>query len=571
MLLLHAKHRITYQLRVLNVTITYQASYYVSITHNQSTILKLNQTIKYNTTIHKNKQTMTKSKHSSENHSELKIVIDQKSTQNHPIPQPANTSTTSNFISTCSNTCMNELARAMCANSTLRTTVCEFMNGFGVLPGNTHRNTLIRFYDYLKITGDVCCDVGVFYVEKYLWGGCEEGNSSDGNGDDRDGSGKERSANDGNNNADDSKEKGSLVREEEMKSVKKNEERNRNNDRVMKEIKVEEKYKIKDSDRIKHASKKRGDKLGLGKDKQGVINEVYGSNNGKTRDKNRDKNNGKNSGKYSDRCNKNCDKNSEKNNNVNNYVNDGNNSDKTNQINRNNKINNNNKNNKTSKTSKNNINTKNVTNTTNQSKNTNTKQHSNNVSNAVPIRPVVRIRKDDNLLINNKIELYSFIKEHHLEIQPFTNNEIITYFRTITHKHSVTEKLNVIIKTIKDVYVTVGCEKGIERLLTVLIYVLIKSRVKDLCVIAAVVKEYRRCTYQQCSGAPLCTHLKGIHVYVQPCECYVRPILSDSEIEYYLTVFESALLFIKEIEFCKLRISREEYDENILKRIERIV
>lgn len=163
---------------------------------------------------------------------------------------------------------------------------------------------------------------------------------------------------------------------------------------------------------------------------------------------------------------------------------------------------------------------------------------------------IQKIVKDDNTLINNKIKLYSFIKENHLNISPLPDHTLILGFRSITDKNSITEKLNVILKTIKQAYMMIGCDKGIDKLLTVLIFITIKSKVKDLFVTLYMIKKFRRKYYGVCNKKNehgTCTHIKGLSMYSDACECYSPTFLTNSEIEYYITVFESVLSFIKEI------------------------
>lgn len=193
----------------------------------------------------------------------------------------------------------------------------------------------------------------------------------------------------------------------------------------------------------------------------------------------------------------------------------------------------------------------------------------------------IMIITDDNILINEKIQLYSFIEPKHLDLFTLGKSDIknlIKQFRKMKESYSPSFKMNIFARTIELIIEICDKYKTIENILPILILTIIKSEIKDILVQFEVIKQFKRPIIDNCNKTCIQSdlyendtkysnntvftykHLNDHSTY-GICKCYIY--LDEGQTKYNLTVFESALFFIKTMEFNKLNISREEYDRKI--------
>ncbi|KAG0438177.1 Rab5 GDP/GTP exchange factor [Dictyocoela muelleri] len=120
-----------------------------------------------------------------------------------------------------------------------------------------------------------------------------------------------------------------------------------------------------------------------------------------------------------------------------------------------------------------------------------------------------------------------------------------------------TGKINCIMSCCKKIYDYIGHDSGNDDILTFFIYVLVKGKFMNLYLNFIFMKKYLMNFNLACQKN--CTHLNVTEIR----KCCFKGNISFSEMEYYLTLFESALKFIERMEYNTLKITREEFDRNI--------
>lgn len=176
---------------------------------------------------------------------------------------------------------------------------------------------------------------------------------------------------------------------------------------------------------------------------------------------------------------------------------------------------------------------------------------------------------DNNNLINEKIKLYSFIKPKHLEIKVyFKNNQnsifsktIISDFKEIKECKSSRYKLNLLFSIVNKI-IKFTKNESLEIILPIFIFIIIKSKIQDIY------KDFEDIKYFCKNLGPICRskcrHFKNINFKIDICECYNQ--ISNGQAQFLITFLESALFFIKTMEFDKLNISKEEFNQFLEKR-----
>ncbi|EQB59831.1 ribosomal protein s5 [Vairimorpha apis BRL 01] len=150
----------------------------------------------------------------------------------------------------------------------------------------------------------------------------------------------------------------------------------------------------------------------------------------------------------------------------------------------------------------------------------------------------------NNYLLNTKISIYSqHLKAKHLNIkqeilETINQNDIlIAKFKNLQLLHSPTEIVDEFMCLIKLI------NTNHDTLLNILVYIIIKSNIRDLNSLLNFIMMYRRKIRIKCDHV--------VHI-------------DDGEVDYYLKVFKISLLFIERMEFYDLNISKKEYD-NLIK------
>ncbi|EPR80122.1 Vacuolar sorting protein 9 domain protein [Spraguea lophii 42_110] len=171
--------------------------------------------------------------------------------------------------------------------------------------------------------------------------------------------------------------------------------------------------------------------------------------------------------------------------------------------------------------------------------------------------------KNTNNFINNKMIMFKWIEVTHLEIEDNDYTEIIKYFKNIENQFTPSMMIKTALQTIKMIYNINSNEIGQDQLLPILIYIIIKSQVKDIYLKIDFMKKYRRKKYLQCHDN--CLHLNNNTNINNPnCECItLLDNTPEQELEFYLLTYQSALFFIETTEYNTLNISKEEFEGKI--------
>lgn len=169
-----------------------------------------------------------------------------------------------------------------------------------------------------------------------------------------------------------------------------------------------------------------------------------------------------------------------------------------------------------------------------------------------------------NRLTNDKIKLYQWIKPKHLEIQNFDFTEIIACFLQIKNSSVPSVKIFYLMNGIKKLYEKIGKESGLDVFFPYLVYNLIKANLLDLYAHLHYMNIFKRKFFKTCDVH--CTH--GFKFCVT-CDCLISKNW-DSEEEYYLTTSIAAVDYISKLEFYNLKIEADEFETEILKRLESI-
>lgn len=186
---------------------------------------------------------------------------------------------------------------------------------------------------------------------------------------------------------------------------------------------------------------------------------------------------------------------------------------------------------------------------------------------------------DDNLLINTKIKLYSFILPEHLEIETYSGiflEKIQEKLLEMRNYRSPSAKMNILVKTFRIIVSLTDKEMNLETILPIFIYTIIKAKFTDILKHFELIKLFSRKILNNCKSyryenskktgfnesgtikeTSICAHIMGNNL-IEKCKCHVD--LTYEKSIYLTTVFESAIFFIKIMEFDKLKITKEEFD-----------
>jgi Rab5 GDP/GTP exchange factor len=164
-----------------------------------------------------------------------------------------------------------------------------------------------------------------------------------------------------------------------------------------------------------------------------------------------------------------------------------------------------------------------------------------------------------NMLVNQKMRLYRWIRPEHLEIEASEErlSECATSFLRISGPDTPTDKIDRFMRGVEELQGILGRSEGQDRMLPALIYCLIKSGTEDLYLHIRFMKTYQRRAYPPC--CPGCTHGVGAEI---KCSSGERRY-DEQEVAYYLTTALAAAEFIEKMEFYDLRVGEEEFNENI--------
>lgn len=192
--------------------------------------------------------------------------------------------------------------------------------------------------------------------------------------------------------------------------------------------------------------------------------------------------------------------------------------------------------------------------------------------------------ENKNIFINNKIILYQWIEPKHLEIEIIEQKDelyaifeeinklneldlIAKAFAQIKTQKIANNKIILILNIIRNLYNFLGINANHDTLLSLLIYIIIKSQTKDVLLHLNFVNRFKRKRFKPCLTN--CHHSMP-YEYLDICSCYITSNAKDEEINYYLITLEAAIIFIERMEFKSLKINREEFDKNIKKYIANI-
>ncbi len=162
-----------------------------------------------------------------------------------------------------------------------------------------------------------------------------------------------------------------------------------------------------------------------------------------------------------------------------------------------------------------------------------------------------------NLFINNKLELYQWIKPKHLEITSPVSDHIVKQFKKISLYCIPSVKLNYFMKAVKALYKFIGKNKSQNEFFSCLVFYLIKAQIKDLYFHIMLINLFQR-KYLNLCGID-CNHGFKISIF---CSCMKREDWKDEE-NYYLTTANAAIEFIMRIEFYDLNITSVEFNKEI--------
>lgn len=166
-----------------------------------------------------------------------------------------------------------------------------------------------------------------------------------------------------------------------------------------------------------------------------------------------------------------------------------------------------------------------------------------------------------NSLTNEKINLYQWIAPRHLEINDIDITEILKTIRKIILTDVPSVKTYYLMSAIKILYEDVGKDLGLDAFFPYLVYCLIKANIKDIYAHIHYMAVFRRKYENKCSSE--CKH--GFQIVVT-CNCLISNDWNNEE-EYYLTTTKAVIDYIAKLEFYDLKIDHDEFDKEILKRM----
>lgn len=183
-----------------------------------------------------------------------------------------------------------------------------------------------------------------------------------------------------------------------------------------------------------------------------------------------------------------------------------------------------------------------------------------------------------NIFVNNKLMLYSWIEPRHLEINIIDYDslyyifdesnveanlqEIIHIFGHIETSLTSGDKIDILMETIKNIYGILTENDGNDVFFPLFVFIIVKSKVRNLLLHLKFIQKYKRKRFLLCKDN--CGHLANVETNTS-CECYFNATHNTKEIDYYLTTFEAAIMFIERLEYNNLKIERKEFDQKFSK------
>lgn len=194
---------------------------------------------------------------------------------------------------------------------------------------------------------------------------------------------------------------------------------------------------------------------------------------------------------------------------------------------------------------------------------------------------------DKNLFINNKIILYGWIEPEMLEIDINSTSkelevknlfEIYETFYNGIHENEIklqllkkyktpTMKICILLQIIANIYVMTGRNANHDAIFPILVYSILKAQVKDIYLHLEFIRKYRSEIEVTCNET--CNHLINVKNN-DICSCFPTNLENTSEIEYYLTIFDAAILYVERIEYADLKVEQCVFDRNICQGIDKL-
>lgn len=188
-----------------------------------------------------------------------------------------------------------------------------------------------------------------------------------------------------------------------------------------------------------------------------------------------------------------------------------------------------------------------------------------------------------NVFINNKVLLYSWIEMKHLEINIIDYEtvfcifeelevnekieEIIEIFNSIEYMITCREKIDVLMETTRGIFSMLKENDGNDVFFPIFVFIILKSKVRNLLLHYRFIQKYKRKKFLDCKEN--CNHLVNIQKS-SSCECFLGINNNIKEIDYYLTSFEAAIIFIERLEFDGLNIDKKEFEKKFSEHMSKI-
>ncbi|ORD94986.1 hypothetical protein ECANGB1_1650 [Enterospora canceri] len=178
-------------------------------------------------------------------------------------------------------------------------------------------------------------------------------------------------------------------------------------------------------------------------------------------------------------------------------------------------------------------------------------------------------RGDADAFVNEKILLYQWIKPIHLKLDGvYAQNEklsrSINDFIRIAKSNIPSVKTFYMMVAFENMFRKFGEDLEYDKMLSIVIFCLIKTKIKDLSLHIRFMRLFRREYFRPCDKE--CDH--GFSMNVR-CDCLVSKNWCGQDL-YYLTTCEAALEFIERMEYYDLNVEVDEYNNKLSKKLEKL-
>ena len=165
----------------------------------------------------------------------------------------------------------------------------------------------------------------------------------------------------------------------------------------------------------------------------------------------------------------------------------------------------------------------------------------------------------NNLLVEEKIKLYRFIKPEHLKISvdSVKLDKIVSSFNNLSVSNIPSCKIYYIMNAFQTIFDILGKDIEYDQMLSIVIYSIIKADLKDMYNQIKLIKHFKRSYVDKCIVD--CCH--GFNIDIN-CDCLKSDDYSGEE-EYYIITCEAAIEYIEKMEYSNLNISIKEYNKHI--------